>query len=449
MTNLISSLSTALHGTLTLPGDKSLSHRAALFAALAQGNSRIENFLVSGVTGAMLNALTLLGVSWKLQGRTLTIHGRGVQGIRSPSAPIDCGNSATTMRLLAGAVALAGISAVLDGSDGLHRRPMGRIVDPLRQMGVSIRASNGCAPLKLQPSRFPLRALDTNLPVASAQLKTCLLLAALAGDGPTSLREPGPSRDHTERMLGSMGISLTSALCDVDGQAWYETRLIPPRPLVLSPLTLRLPGDFSSAAFLIVAALITPGSTITLQGVGLNPGRTGLLDVLLEMGADIRISAQSLVNGEPVGDLTVQASRLRGVQISGEQVVRMIDEIPAFAVAALCAGGSTTVRDASELRHKESDRIAALCQELRSLGAQIQETADGFYLQGGTPLAGGSVHSHSDHRLAMSLAVLGLSTRNGVEVEQAEIIDESFPEFVQVLQTLGANIAYQPVAEAV
>jgi 3-phosphoshikimate 1-carboxyvinyltransferase len=425
-----------------LPGDKSLSHRAALFAALADGESRIENFLVSGVTDAMLGALSALGVPWRLDGNTLKVRGVGLRSADGGSpvasgATLDCGNSATTLRLLAGALAAWGAQATLDGSPGLRRRPMRRIVEPLRSMGVEISSQDGCAPLAVRAASLPLRALDYFLPIASAQVKSCLLLAALSGDGPTALVEPGPSRDHTERMLRAMGVEVTNL--PLDSGRWI-TRLAPPQPLSLSPLHIRLPGDMSAAAFLIVAALITPGSQVTLRQVGLNPTRTGLLDTLREMGADLRLDNLAEQAGEPVGDLTICHSPLHGVHVGGERVVRMIDEFPVFAIAAAYAQGETLVRDAEELRHKESDRISALGQELRRLGVDFSETPDGFVLRGGQPPEGGEVQSHGDHRLAMSLAVCGLAARRPVRVDGAEIIDESFPSFVPVLRSLGASV---------
>jgi 3-phosphoshikimate 1-carboxyvinyltransferase len=442
---LISSPGRPLQGVMCVPGDKSLSHRAALFAALAEGESRIENFLVSGVTEAMLQALTVLGVdwTWAKQGRqqnVLVIQGHGLGGLRSPAAAIDCGNSATTIRMLAGALSAAGVTATLDGSAGLRRRPMNRIVEPLQQMGVDIQASGGCAPLSLRPATFPLRPLNYSLPVASAQIKTCLLLAALAASGPTSLVEPGPSRDHSERMLRSMGAIVTSEKSYLDGKPFYKTSLTPPKGRVLSPLSMTLPGDFSSAAFLIVAALITPGSHVTIQGVGLNSARTGLLDALLGMGADICITAQANRSDEPVGDLQVKYSHLHGTNISGEQVVRMIDEFPIFAIAAAYASGVTTVSEAAELRLKESDRIAVLCEELRKLGVQAVEHADGFTIQGGIGVQGGVIQPHGDHRLAMSLAVAGLASQAPVAIRDAQIIEESYPEFTQTLQALGGAL---------
>jgi 3-phosphoshikimate 1-carboxyvinyltransferase len=431
-----------LRGAYALSGDKSLSHRAALFAAIAEGESVIENFLVAGVTQAMLDALTALGVAWALDGTTLQVHSPGIRGWQAPLAPIDCGNSATTLRLLAGALAAAGIPAVLDGSPGLRRRPMGRIVAPLGKMGVPILASpEYTAPLVLLARRPGQRllALEYDLPVASAQVKSCLLLAALASEGETVLREPGPSRDHSERMLAGWGIPVETSQIKAGSQTLYQTRLTAPLELKLPPIRGVLPGDISSAAFLIVAALIAPGSEITLPNVGLNPTRTGLLDALLAMGAQIEIKAETLRFGEPAGDLDVQASRLRATRIAGPLVVRMIDEFPAFAIAAAYAHGTTTVTGAEELRHKESDRISALCGELRALGIAARESPDGFTISGGL-VAGGQAESHGDHRLAMALALAGLASQQPVQVSGAELLAESFPAFAEVLAGFGAKI---------
>jgi 3-phosphoshikimate 1-carboxyvinyltransferase len=440
--NLLVTPGAPLLGEIHLPGDKSLSHRAALLAALAQGESRIANFLVAGVTQAMLGALTSLDVAWELDGNQLTVWSQGPASLKSPESPIDCGNSATTLRLLTGALAASQVPAILDGSAGLRGRPMRRIVEPLQQMGVSISSPDGHAPLALQKSTYPLRPLDYSLPVASAQVKSCLLLAALAAGGQTTLHEPGPSRDHTERMLRSLGVQVKSehhALPDPDADQ-YITHLVPPGQLLLPPLNLELPGDFSAAAFLLVAALITPGSEITLHHAGLNPTRTGLLDALLEMGADIQVSIEGERNGEPVGSLVVRHSNLHGTQVTGSLVVRMIDEFPAFAVAAAFAEGETRVSQASELRYKESDRIAAMCTELACLGANVSETSDGFIIQGKRLAGGMQVASHGDHRLAMALAVAGLACRQPVMVLDAGIINESFPAFQQTLISLGGQL---------
>ncbi len=424
-----------------MPGDKSLSHRTALLAALARGESRIENFLVGGVTQALLACLTALGVRWQLDGSCLTVSGEGIEALHPPRRPLDCGNSGATLRMLAGALAAAGLPAVLDGSPSLRRRPMERIVDPLRAMGVRIEtAPKGRAPLTLaaRPRARPLRGLSHSLPVPSAQVKTALLLAGLAADGPSRLREPTSSRDHTERLLSRMGVEI-SVEPSAAGNSTYTLTLQPPtKPL--RPLNLALPGDFSSAAFLIVGALITPGSAITLRDVGLNPTRTGLLDVLKGMGAHIKARTTGTHHGEEIGDLTVRHSSLVGAEVEGPLLVRMIDEVPVFAVAAASAAGSTTVQQAEELRVKESDRIVSMCQSLGALGVEIYESPGGFKLPGGTLPKGGLAGCAGDHRVAMALAIAGLTAEEPVTVQGAEVIDESFPGFVGTLQSLGAEV---------
>ncbi len=431
-----------LRGEAHVPGDKSISHRAALLAAMAQGESQIENFLDSGVTRAMLNALTALGVAWQLEGTRLQVRSPGWRNWQAPAEPLFCGNSATTLRLLAGALAAAGIPAVLDGTPGLRRRPMERIVEPLRAMGVPITAAEGGgAPLRLdaRPDGTPLRGMRHILPVASAQVKTCLLLAGLAADAPVEIIEPTLSRDHTERMFKGMGMALEASRLP-DGRS--RVCLHPPSQ-PLPPLHGTIPGDVSAAAFLLVAALIVPGSDVRIRGIGLNPTRTGLLEVLREMGAEMEIENPRTVFGEPVGDVRVRASILQAGRVQGERVVAMIDEFPAFAAAALYAQGISTVHDAQELRYKESDRIAALVQEVRALGATAEEHPDGFTLHGNS-VKGGTVHPHGDHRLAMALAVAGLAASREVTIEQAEIIAESFPTFISTLQGLGAHLEVIP-----
>ena len=427
---------------LHIPGDKSLSHRAALFAALAIGKSKINNFQVSGVTRPLLNALKQLGVDWQLDGTDLTVTGCGLQGLQPANEPINCGNSATTLRLLAGALSATGMSAILDGSDGLRRRPMDRIVLPLQRMGVPILAAeDGGAPLTLttRDKDIALNNIQYTLPVASAQVKSCLLLAALATAGTSTLFEPGPSRDHTENMLANMGVEVSNRILKDETSVMYATRITPPTS-PLRPLSFTIPGDISAAAFLIVAALITPGSDLTLLNVGLNQTRTGLLDALKAMGADLQVEILTQEGGEPAGKITVRHSPLNAIEVDGPLVVRMIDEFPIFAVAAAFANGRTIVRDAYELHLKESDRIAAICQELTRIGVNIQETPDGFIIEGSTAPGGGEVESHGDHRLAMSLTVAGLACQNPITVRGAEMTAESFPDFIPVLQALGSNI---------
>jgi 3-phosphoshikimate 1-carboxyvinyltransferase len=430
--NLSVSTSGALRGVITLPGDKSLSHRAALFAALAQGTSTIRRFLNSGVTQAMLGVLEELGIKWDLNDQTLIVKGCGLHGFRQPVKALNCGNSATTIRMMAGALAASGTPCVLDGSAGLRHRPMGRIIEPLNLMGAKIISENGGAPLSLsgRNTARSLRSIDYALPVASAQVKSALILAALAGSGTTTLTEPGPSRDHSERMLGAMGADITYG---------KDNKIrIQPLSKPLLPLDITLPGDISSAAFMLVAASIVPGSEITVRDVGINPTRTGIIDVLQSMGAEVTIKNKRLCYGEQMGDITLKAAPLKAVAVKGETVVRMIDEFPVFALAAAFAEGTTVVQDAAELRHKESDRISTLCGEMKLLGVAMEEYPDGFAIKGGT-CRGGRCTAHGDHRLAMSLALAGLRAPEGTVVSGAEILNESFPEFIDNLVKLGCH----------
>jgi 3-phosphoshikimate 1-carboxyvinyltransferase len=410
-----------LSGTVEVPGDKSLAHRAALFAALAEGVSEVSNYPDSGVTRAMRGALASLGVPSTLEEGVLRLSGNGLRPFPVSGAVAYCGNSATTIRLLAGAVAATGSTAVLEGSAGLRKRPMDRIIDPLRAMGAAVEGTPGvaadgravlCAPLSFRPA--PLKGIDYALPVASAQVLSCLQIAALGATGESHFTVPGPVRDHTVRMLRAMGASVSC--------------LTP-----LRPLKGRLPGDISSAAFLLAAAAIVPGSRIMVKGVGVNPTRTGVLDALQAMGAKISLSAAREEMGEPVADVTLEAGTLKGIVIAGDLVVRAIDEIPVLAAVAAFAEGETVVREARELRYKETDRIAAVVAQLRALGADVSEQPDGFIVRGGT-LTGGTARANGDHRLAMSMAICGL--RAPVTVEGAEILDESFPSFVPALKTL-------------
>lgn len=411
-----------LHGRVAVPGDKSLAHRAALFAALAVGNSEVGNYPDNGVTRAMRQALAALGVSSTFKDGVLRLSG----SLWHDAAMVYCGNSGTTFRLIAGALAATGIAAILDGSEGLRRRPMERIAEPLRLMGADVTATDGHAPLVFRPA--PLRGIDYTLPVASAQVLSCLQLAALGAEGTSTFRVPGPVRDHTTRMLRAMG-----ARIEEEG---LTIRVHPLRSLgSLKPLKGELPGDISSAAFLLVAAAIVPGSQITVVNVGLNPTRTGILDILSAMGASINVLNVRETFGEPIGDVTLTAAPLHGVTICGDLVVRSIDEFPVIAVAAAFANGTTTVRDAEELRYKESDRIAAIVTQLRALGADVTETTDGFSICGGT-VRGGTARANGDHRLAMSLSLCGLRAPAPVVVSGAEILAESFPEFTAKLVAL-------------
>ncbi len=418
-----------LSGDVTVLGDKSLAHRALLFGALAKGESVIEDYPDSGVTRSMRGALESLGVKSSLENGRLTVTGNGWRPFPNSGVTAYCGNSATTIRLLAGALAGTGSVATLDGSEGLRKRPMERISVPLEKMGVKVETTDGKAPLKFESCEGKLKAANETLPIASAQVKSCLILAALGADGKSVICEPGPSRDHTEKMLGAMGAVIESRKSS-DGV--FET-FVEPLQNELMPLVGKLPGDISSATFLFVAAAIVPGSEITVRGVGINETRTGALDILKAMGAEVTISNEHSQFGEPVGDVTLKAAPLHGIEISGDVVVRAIDEFPALAVAAAFAQGETVVHDAKELRFKETDRIAAIVTQLRALGAEAEEFEDGFRIVGGT-VKGGTTYANGDHRLAMSMALCGL--HKDVTVEGAEILNESFPGFVETLRGL-------------
>jgi 3-phosphoshikimate 1-carboxyvinyltransferase len=384
----------------------------------------------------MLEALSQMGVEYKIEENCLIIQGKGLAGLLPPIEAINCGNSATTLRLLSGLLCGLGHEAILTGSEGLQKRPMARIIEPLTQMGAGLTsAEENTAPLKIKKAEKKLSPIHYTLPVASAQVKTCLLLAALYADGESILTEHEPTRDHTEKLLAHMGVNLQIE----EGAPGRSIKLNPPTA-PLQPLNITIPGDISAAAFLIVGALITPRSEVLIKNVGLNPTRTGLLEALKQMGAFLEVEVTHTEANEPVGNIYVKSSNLHGIQISGELVTRMIDEFPAFAVAALYADGETKVQDARELRYKETDRISGLIGELQKLGVETQELEDGFILQGGKPLKCAVVKSNGDHRLAMALTLAGLNACSPLVVKDAEIISESFPAFIPVLKKLGANL---------
>jgi 3-phosphoshikimate 1-carboxyvinyltransferase len=419
-----------LRGEVAVPGDKSISHRALLLGALAEGRCEVRGFLPAQDCLATLGCLRALGVEVEGHSPThLTVHGRGLRGLRAPEAPLNCFRSGTTMRLLAGIMAGQAFESVLTGAPQLLRRPMRRISAPLARIGADVTDVDGHAPLTIRPAS--LRGCDHALAVASAQVKSALLLAGLYAEGTTVVRQPGPARDHTERMLNAMGADIEVRGLDVTL-----------RPAgALAPFRLRVPGDLSSAAFLLVAACLIPGSVVTIQALGLNPTRTGLLEVLDAMGARITVTGRREQAGEPVADVTARGSDLRATEVGGDTVVRMIDEFPVLAVAATQAHGTTVVRDAAELRVKETDRIAVIAEALSALGASIEPHPDGFVVWGPTPLQGGTVDSRGDHRIAMALAVAGLVAEGPVVVEDATCIADSFPGFVRLVRALGGRVS--------
>ncbi|MGO9117671.1 MAG: 3-phosphoshikimate 1-carboxyvinyltransferase [Desulfomonilaceae bacterium] len=426
-----------LKGKVVLPGDKSLSHRALILAGLADGASRIENCLIAGVTEAMIGCLRSMGVEIRIEGQpdgpVLIVNGRKLHGLIAPEQPLNCNGSATTMRLLAGVMAGQSFPSVLDGNQGLRMRPMDRIVEPLRAKGAHVETADGNAPLVFSP--HPLESSRHVLPVASAQVKSALLLAGLYSDGPTMVVEPHPSRDHTERLLISLGAPLEHGK-DSHGHAV----ILYPDGFTLPALNLKLPSDPSSAAFLLVAGLLVSDCAIEISDVCLNPGRIGLFEVLDSMNAHIKVSAESERNGEPTGTLSARSSALKGATVGGVLVTRMIDEFPILAVAATQADGITIVRDAKELRFKETDRIETLAEELGKMGAVMETRPDGFRIRGPVQLKGAVVNGRGDHRIAMSLAVAGLVAKGETVIEGWEIIRESFPEFPNILKQLGADV---------
>jgi len=412
--------------TLSVPGDKSLSHRAAMIGAIADGTTTIEGFLTSEDCLNTLRAVESMGVRVEREGETVRIHGVGLDGLRPPAGVIDVGNSGTAIRLLAGLAAGQAFHTVLTGDASIRRRPMGRIVEPLTRMGARIRgeANNTLAPLEIDGGN--LHGIYHESPLASAQVKSAILLAGLYADSPTTVHEPTLSRDHTERMLTAFGADVRH-----DG----TTVTIQPRP-TLKAQTLAVPGDLSSAAFFIVAGLLIPDAEVLIPRVGLNPTRTGLLTALEAMGADIQIENETTMGAEPVGDIRVRTSRLCGAEFGGDLIVRMIDEIPILALAATQAHGETVVRDAAELRVKESDRIATVVEEFRHLGLAVTPMPDGFRIVGPQPIAGGDSFSHGDHRIAMTAAIAGIVALNPVRVWDVSCVETSFPTFWKVLESL-------------
>ncbi|MGE0713783.1 MAG: 3-phosphoshikimate 1-carboxyvinyltransferase [Planctomycetota bacterium] len=429
----------ALRGTLRVPGDKSVCHRAVMLASLAEGVSQVEGFLDGGDTNATCDVLRQLDVHVLAPaGAVRVVHGQGLNGWAEPEAPLDCRNSGTTMRLGAGLLAGQAFTSFLSGTPQLMRRPMGRIVEPLRAMGAQVLGRQGgkLAPLAIL-GKQPLRGGTRHeLAVASAQVKSCLLLAGLYADGPTCVVEPGPSRDHTERLLTQLGVRVETAV--VGGGARSVT--VWPATSPLRPLRLVVPGDPSSAAFLLVAAAARGDSEIMLEGVGVNPTRTGLLAALERMGARIERRNERVEGGEPVADLLLRQAPLSGTRVAGAEVVTLIDELPILAVAATQAEGETVIADASELRVKETDRIETTAAELCKLGARIETRGDGMVVHGPTPLVGAAVSSHGDHRLAMALAVAGLVASGETRVSDAAVSDDSFPGFVEALRALGGEV---------
>jgi len=435
-----------LHGTLDVPGDKSVSHRAVMFASLADGSSRITGFLEGEDTRATAAVFSRLGVRIEAPapGERL-VHGVGIDGLRAPGAALECGNAGTAMRLLAGLLAGQRFDSALVGDASLSRRPMGRVIDPLAAMGARISSDAGRAPLRIHGGAA-LRGIDYATPVASAQVKSAILLAGLYADGITTVREPHPTRDYTERMLRAFGYEVAIADGAVSLRGGGRLRAT----------DVAVPADFSSAAFFIVAATLVPGSEVALRRVGVHPRRTGLLRALVAMGADLEVRPlDGEPGGEPVADIVVRHAPLRGIELPRDWVADMIDEFPAFCVAAACAQGATTIRGAAELRVKESDRIAAMATGLRQLGIVVEEAPDGAVIHGGRFRAGAAagvgasggadpavaIESHGDHRIAMAFAIAAQLADGPVRIRDVANVATSFPGFDTLARDAGFGLA--------
>ncbi|MFT9847579.1 3-phosphoshikimate 1-carboxyvinyltransferase [Aneurinibacillus sp. REN35] len=417
-----------INGTITVPGDKSISHRAVMFSALAEGTTTIEGFLPGADCLSTISCFRKLGIVIEQEGDRVRVEGKGWYGLKEPSDILDIGNSGTTIRLIMGILATQPFHSVLIGDESIARRPMKRVTDPLRQMGADIagRQNGEYTPLSVRGGT--LRGMEYHSPVSSAQIKSAVLLAGLGSVGETTVYEPELSRDHTERMLRSFGVQVESFAGGVRVQGGQR---------LVSPGHIRVPGDISSAAFPLVAAAVIPESHIIVQNVGLNPSRSGIIDVLKEMGADVVLHNEREEGGEPVADIEITYAPLKGIEISGAIIPRLIDEIPIIAVLATQAEGITVIKDAAELKVKETNRIDTVVAELRKMGARIEPTDDGMVIYGKSALVGAVCDSHGDHRIGMAAAVAGLAAAGETMIVNAESINVSFPGFFSTLQEIS------------
>lgn len=413
----------ALRGEVTIPGDKSISHRAVMLGAISEGTTRITNFLRGADCLSTIACFRKMGIDIEESPDQILVHGKGLHGLQAPADILDAGNSGTTTRLISGILAGQSFESTLTGDASIQKRPMKRIITPLTMMGADVESlsGDGCAPLRIRGSH--LKGIDYHSPVASAQVKSCILLAGLYTDSVTSVTEPYVSRDHSERMLSSFGAALKTDGCTVS---------IQPEPRLMGQ-EVAVPGDISSAAYFIAAALLVPGSELLIKNVGINPTRDGILRICRRMGADITILNRREHGREPVADLLVKHSPLKGTVIEGAVIPTLIDELPILAVMAAFAEGSTVIRDAQELKVKESNRLDILVHHLSAMGADITGTGDGMVINGGRPLHGAVLESHLDHRIAMSFAVAGIAAQGETEILQADCVDISYPGFYRDL----------------
>jgi 3-phosphoshikimate 1-carboxyvinyltransferase len=416
-----------LDGTVRMPGDKSISHRYAMLASIAEGRCVLDNYSTGADCHSTLRCLRSLGIPVEVNDRRVTVAGRGLKGFQAPTEDLDAGNSGSTIRMLSGLLAGCPFTSRLVGDESLSRRPMQRIMTPLAQMGAKLTARDAKFPPLTIEGRSPLQPLDYTSPVASAQVKSCVLLAGLMAEGTTTVREPAATRDHTEVALREFGVEVER------GKGWASVT----GPAKLEARDLAVPGDLSSAAFFMVAAAIRPGSHLVLREVGLNPTRAALIDFLASAGVEIKILDMQMRHGEPAGDLLVRGGALEGGVIEGAMAAALIDEIPVLSILGVVSGRGLTVRDAAELRVKETDRIETVAANLRALGVVVETAQDGFHIPGGQSFKGGTVHSRGDHRIAMAFAVAALAADSEVTIEESEAASVSFPEFWSTLASVA------------
>lgn len=420
-----------LKGEITIPGDKSVSHRSVMFGSIALGTTRITHFLKGADCLSTIKCFRRMGIEITEEKDCILIRGKGLRGLSAPSGTLDVGNSGTTTRLLSGILAGQSFSSVMSGDESLNSRPMGRVMTPLNKMGAHIQSINGnnCAPLRVDPGI--LHGIHYQSPVASAQVKSAVLLAGLYADSETSVNEPALSRNHTELMLKSFGADVSSVLHE-NGTA--TARICPCEELYGQ--TIQVPGDISSAAYFIAAGLLVPGSELLIKNVGTNPTRAGILKVCRAMGADISYLNEQNTGGEPTANILVRHSALHGVTIEGSLIPTLIDEIPIIAVMAALADGTTIIKDAAELKVKETNRINTVTENLRAMGADVTPTDDGMVIEGGKPLAGAQIKSYLDHRIAMAFAIAGLAAKGRTIIEDSQCVDVSYPAFFETLSRL-------------
>ncbi|MCR5415881.1 MAG: 3-phosphoshikimate 1-carboxyvinyltransferase [Pseudobutyrivibrio sp.] len=417
----------SIKGEIKVPGDKSISHRGVMFGAISNGITELTGFLDGADCRSTIGCFKAMGIDISQDNDYVIIHGKGLHGLTAPKDMLDVGNSGTTTRLISGILSGQDFVSTLNGDESIQKRPMGRIITPLTEMGANISSikNNGCAPLKIGGA--PLKAIHYNSPVASAQVKSCVLLAGLYADGITSVTEPVVSRNHTELMLSGFGANITTK---------GLTASIESNP-ILNGQKIEVPGDISSAAYFIVAGLICPNSDLLIKNVNTNPTRAGIIKIAQDMGANLELLNERIVSGEPVADIHVKTSDLQGCEVSGDIIPALIDEIPVIAVMAACAKGQTTIKDAAELKVKESDRIATVCENLKNMGCDITPTEDGMIINGGNELHGARIKTYKDHRIAMSFAIAGLVANGETCFDDEGCCRISYPDF---FKTIGAIV---------